>query len=264
MNSFYLLADADQFPGRSSSNPTNEDNLLNIPAVSRILKGFKDLGNKVPINTVINNTYNGQIKHPSDPLVKLYKEKDSPWKSTLRYNPVFPNGRKGLHGNLQRLISASLGRRLNQDIQTLLSQFTPRYGGGKSGNFKIAGEKVSGKGVYSISPDQSDVGIKLTIKVSNKPHMQQKPTSSQTSQLPSSPPKTLLPSTIPPTRHQSKPKSLSTAQLSRQQQQQQQQQNMKSTPRPSPPRTTPKMCLAPCTTTNKTKTAVANCVGEYH
>ena len=264
MKSSYLLADADQFPGRSSSNPTNGDNLLNIPAVSRILKGFKDLGNKVPIKTVINNTYNGQIKHPSDPLVKLYKEKDSPWKSTLRYNPVFPNGRKGLHGNLQRSISASLGRRLNQDIQTLLSQFTPRYGGGKSGNFKIAGEKVSGKGVYSISPDQSDVEIKLTIKVSNKPHMQQKPTSSQASQLPSSPPKTLLPSTIPPTRHQSKPKSLSTAQPSRQQQQQQQQQNMKSTPLPSPPRTTPKMCLAPCTTKNKTKTAVANCVGEYH
>ena len=92
---------------------------MNIPAISRLLKGFKDLGNKVPINSVINNTYNGQIKHPSDPLFKLYKEKDSPWKSTLRYNPVFPNGRKGLHANLQRLISASLGRRLNQDIQTL-------------------------------------------------------------------------------------------------------------------------------------------------
>ena len=237
---------------------------MNIPAISRLLKGFKDLGNKVPINSVINNTYNGQIKHPSDPLFKLYKEKDSPWKSTLRYNPVFPNGRKGLHANIQRLISASLGRRLNQDIQTLLSQFTPRDGGGKSGNFKIAGEKVSGKGVYSISPDQSDVEIKLTIKVSNKPHVQQKPTSSQTSQLPSSPPKTLLPSTIPPTRHQSKPKALSTARPSRQQQQQQQQQqqNMKSTPRPSPPVTTLKMCLAPCTTTSNTKTAVENCVGE--
>ena len=234
---------------------------MNIPAVSRLLEGFKDLGNKVPINTVINNTYNGQIKHPSDPLFKPYKEKYSPWKSTSRHNQVFPNGRKGLHENLQRLISAGLGRRLNQDIQTLLSQFTPRDGDGKSGNFKIAGEKVIGKGVYSISPDQSDVEIKLTIKVSNKPHVQQKPTSSRTSQLPSSPPKTLLPSTIPPT-HQSKPKALSTAQPSRQQQQQQQQQNVKSTPRPSPPITTPKMCFAPCTTTNNTKTAVENCVGE--
>lgn len=237
---------------------------MNIPAVSRLLKGFKNLRNKVPINIVINNTYNGHIKHPSDPLFKLYKKNDSPWKSTLRYNQVFPNGKKGLHENLQRLIStAGLGRRLSQDIQTILSQFTSRDGEGKSGNFKIAGEKVSGKGVYSISPDQSDVDIKLTIKVSNKPQVQQKSTSSQTSQLPSTPRKPLLPSTIPPTRHQSKPKALSTTQPSLQQQQQQQQQNMKSTPRPSPPKTTPKMCLAPCTTTNKTKTAVANCVGEY-
>ncbi|XP_078365356.1 uncharacterized protein LOC144649672 [Oculina patagonica] len=151
---------ARQFPGANGFRQTNEESVSKIPSVYRLLKGLNAAkqvltsGNAATFQQDDENAKNGLWRHP------------------IFYN-IFSNRKKSIHKMLHRILNTSA--HLKQDSH-LSTKFKSRDSSEKKGTFKISDEAVTGKGEYTISPDQTDVGIKMKLRINKQqPKQPQQP-----------------------------------------------------------------------------------------
>ena len=262
LSSFPL--DTLQFLGNGPPSTNDEETVANIPAVSRLLQGLGGLKPKIPASSAATTS------------AKIENDKNDFRVNKLSHKGLHRYRKKAVHDMLHRLLNAYAEQQIMQDSKTAY-KLKSRDSSKKSGSFKISDGPVSGAGVYSISRDQSDIEIDLKLKVNDQQQQQR-------NQHPS-----LLPSReqqhrqktakLQPQKQQQQqqrkpqppptPQQLQKPQLQHQKQQpqqkppQQQQRQISTTPVPPQTVTTkPKMCLAPCSTTQAPQNTNCMAIGK--
>ena len=137
--------------------------MLKIPSVYLLLKG---------LNVTRQGISNGNAV--------TFKQNKKNAKYGLGRHPML-----NAHEMLHRILNARVYH--GQDSQ-LSTKFQSRNSKQQKGSFKISDKTVSGKGEYAISSDQTNVGIKMKLRINTQqnhhqqrqPQQQPKPTMAST------------------------------------------------------------------------------------
>ena len=216
-----------QVLGRDSRNTQNEDSVRQIPAVARLLKGFRP-----PETTLHNATENN--------ITKNYN-----WSNSFRRTTKRPFAKIKVSSNVKKFAQV-LGHKLLNKIPVRISRkhFSQKAskvildGKAERGSFRIFDKTVKGIGIYSMSRDRKYNDLKLKLEIHRKQHEQNRQRQRRPKQK-------------QPMEKQRRPKQ-------QQRLKQQKQQQVKTTAIPvMPAQFLP--CLSPCDTRRLNK--ALNCLG---
>ena len=217
-----------QFLGRDSRSTQNENSVRQIPAVARLLKGFrpseKTLNNVTENNITKNYNCRNCFRRTTKRLLDKIKV-SSPLK---KFAQVLG------HKLLKRIpVGVARSKYFSQTASKVILD-----GNAKRGSFRIFDKSVKGIGIYSISRDRKYIDLKLKLKINKKQHQQNRQRQRRPKQK-------------QPMGKQRRPKQ-------QQKLKQQKQQQIKTTANPvMSARFLP--CLAPCDTRQLNK--ALNCLG---
>ena len=212
-----------QVLGRDSRNTQNENSVRQIPAVARLLKGFR------PPETTLHST-----------TTKNYN-----WINSFRRTTKRPFAKIKVSSNVKKFAQV-LGHKLLNEIPVGMSgkHFSQKAskvildGKAERGSFKIFDKTVKGIGIYSMSRDRKYNDLKLKLEIHMKQHQQNRERQRRPNQK-------------QPMEKQRRPKQ-------QQRLKQQKQQQVKTTAIPvMPAQFLP--CLSPCDTRQLNK--ALNCLG---
>ncbi|XP_015766973.1 PREDICTED: uncharacterized protein LOC107345753 [Acropora digitifera] len=216
-----------QVLGRDSRNTQNENSVRQIPAVARLLKGFR------PPETTLHSTTDNNI-------TKNYN-----WRNSFRRTTKRPFAKIKVSSNVKKFAQV-LGHKLLNKIPVGMSgkHFSQKAskvildGKAERGSFRIFDKTVKGIGIYSMSRDRKYNDLKLKLEIHMKQHQQNRERQRRPNQK-------------QPMEKQRRPKQ-------QQRLKQQKQQQVKTTAIPvMPAQFLP--CLSPCDTRRLNK--ALNCLG---
>lgn len=148
-----------QFIGTDKSRQPNEESVWKIPSVYQLLKGLNI------VKQMASSDNSTTFKHANRKALNV------PWRHPKIFNNVFSDRKKSIHEFLHKILNARVHFREDNQPSTT---FKSRDSSEKKGSFRISDEPVKGRGEYTISPDQKDVGIKLKLRINVKQQQQQR------------------------------------------------------------------------------------------